>query len=645
MARVTVKVESDHLEKLAKPSRRLAGVSELVWNAVDAEADEVEVRVLENALQGVQSVEVVDNGHGMSHAEALKAFELLGGSWKRHSDRSENGKRLLHGSEGQGRWRAFSIGNRVRWITVATDGGGQARQTTITGLRHSLKEFEVSDASPVKRPSGTRVVIDEIAEGAIAPLTAEGAVEQLTTEFALYLEQYPLVKITFDGRRLAPADLQERRAEYEIPAGEDEQANLTVIEWNREVPRGLFLCDENGMALGQIQPGIQAPEFSFTAYLRWPGFRELEAELATAEMHPLLIPLIDASKEKLREHFRRRREELAGALIAEWKREEVYPYEGEPLTPLDEVRREVFDVVATSASGAVNATSDRKARRFSLRLLREAIEQSPSALRRVLHEVLELPVDKLAELDDLITRTSLVSIISLAKEVKNRLDVVSGLRELLFDPESKRNLKERTQLQRILADEAWIFGDQYALAVDDQGLEAVLEKHLELLGREPAVDQEPVLREDDRRGIVDLMLSKAIRLPIQRREHLVVELKRPSVKITQKVIAQIQSYAVAVASDERFSKTEVNWNFFLISNEVDAVAEKLANQENREPGLVMESAGVKVWVRTWAQVLDDCEQRLKFVEEHLDYSSSRKEGLTHLRDVYKRLIAAPVAGE
>jgi len=142
MTRVTVKVESDHLEKLARPSRRLAGIAEMIWNAVDAEAEVVEVRVLENALQGVDSVEVNDNGHGMTQAEALKAFELLGGSWKRLSDRSRNGKRLLHGSEGQGRWRAFSVGDRIRWITVA-DENGHRMQTTITGTRQALKELKL----------------------------------------------------------------------------------------------------------------------------------------------------------------------------------------------------------------------------------------------------------------------------------------------------------------------------------------------------------------------------------------------------------------------------------------------------------------------------------------------------------------------
>src|SRR5919204_4020363 len=118
VTRVAVSVEDDHLEKLARPSRRLAGVAELIWNAVDAEADRVSVRVVDNPLQGVDVVEVIDNGHGMARAEALHDFKLLGGSWKRDQRRSKNGQRIVHGSEGEGRWRAFSLGDLVRWVSV-----------------------------------------------------------------------------------------------------------------------------------------------------------------------------------------------------------------------------------------------------------------------------------------------------------------------------------------------------------------------------------------------------------------------------------------------------------------------------------------------------------------------------------------------
>jgi hypothetical protein len=38
-------------------------------------------------------------------------------------------------------------------------------QTTITGLRHSLKEFEVGEPMAIDQPTGTRVVIDRVTEG------------------------------------------------------------------------------------------------------------------------------------------------------------------------------------------------------------------------------------------------------------------------------------------------------------------------------------------------------------------------------------------------------------------------------------------------------------------------------------------------
>src|SRR6476619_2296639 len=146
MTKIAVRVEADHLDKLIRPMRSLAGVVELIWNGLDAEATEVTIRVLENNLNGVDEVAVVDNGHGMSHDEAMEVFGLLGGSWKRSAEKSKNGQRLLHGSEGQGRWRAFSLGSYVRWTTVGVGQGGHER-TQITGTRSTPTEFEVDDAT------------------------------------------------------------------------------------------------------------------------------------------------------------------------------------------------------------------------------------------------------------------------------------------------------------------------------------------------------------------------------------------------------------------------------------------------------------------------------------------------------------------
>ncbi|HEX6681095.1 MAG TPA: ATP-binding protein [Gaiellaceae bacterium] len=646
MTRISVKVESDHLEELTRPSRRLAGLSELIWNGLDAEADRIEVHVAENDLGGIDRITVEDNGHGMTHAQALEAFSHLGGSWKRLADKSQNKKRLLHGSKGQGRWRAFSLGDWVRWESVAEDESGR-HETTITGTRAALTEFDVSDPVATENAIGTNVHVETVREEVIAPLLADDAVDRLVGEFAIYLEKYPDVEITYRGFQVRPEDLQSNRASYAIEVENSHGAiELTVIEWKREFPRGLLLCDENGMTLSEVLPGIQAPAFNFTAYIRWAGFRVHESELLWSEGHAELAPIIEAAKDQLRQHFRERAGELRSELIRAWKEEQVYPYQGAAASPTERVERELFDVVAVTASRAVN-TGDRVGKKLSLRLLKQVIEQRPASMHRVLQEVLDLPADRLAELERLLERTTLSAIISAAKVVADRLDFLRGLEILLFEPENKRALLERTQLHRMLAEETWVFGDEYTLSVDDESLTSVLKKHIAMLGRDDLaadVDEE-VLRADGSRGVVDLMFSQAIRLPLKHREHLVVELKRPSTKVGKTEIVQIEEYAFAVQADERFSKTDTTWTFWIVSNEFDSYAERRAQQQHLPSGVIHDGDGIRIWAKTWAEVIEDCNQRLKFVQSNLDYRSTRDHAVEYLRDTYRQFLPGLLGAE
>jgi hypothetical protein len=333
MTRIAVSVEADHLEKLTRPARRLAGVAELIWNALDAEADEVAVRVVENPLEGVDVVEVVDNGHGMTREDALREFQLLGGSWKRLRRKSKNDKRLVHGSEGEGRWRAFSIGDLVRWVSTA-DVDGTRQKITITGQHSTLKEFDVGEAEPTDDEAGTTVIVENIREGVASALLAADAIDHLNAEFALYLEMYPSVDMRYRNFRVDPTGVAKHRKTYSIEAENAYgPAEVTVIEWGRDVRRTMLLCDEGGMPLGEIPPGIQAPYFDFTAYVRWAGFREHEPELAAAELHPTLQPIIEAAKDHLREHFKTRSEEVEVEVIEEWKHEQVYRTRVRPRLP------------------------------------------------------------------------------------------------------------------------------------------------------------------------------------------------------------------------------------------------------------------------------------------------------------------------
>jgi hypothetical protein len=82
------------------------------------------------------------------------------------------------------------------------------------------------------------------------------------------------------------------------------------------------------------------------------------------------------------------------------------------------------------------------------------------------------------------------------------------------------------------------------------------------LGDDVYID-EPVKHVSKSRGIIDLMLSRALRRHrADEIEHLVVELKAPRVKIGTKEITQTEEYAISVAADSRFKTANgVKWAF------------------------------------------------------------------------------------
>jgi hypothetical protein len=71
----------------------------------------------------------------------------------------------------------------------------------------------------------------------------------------------------------------------------------------------------------------------------------------------------------------------------------------------------------------------------------------------------------------------------------------------------------------------------------------------------------------------------------------------------------------------------------------------MAAQVGRPPGVVFQGQGICVWAKTWSQVIDDCRQRLKFVEANLEIQSTRDAAVDYLRQTYERFLPKTLAPE
>lgn len=612
----------------------MGAVAEMIWNALDAEAHNISVELELNDLNCIESVSITDDGHGMAHASCPSYFSGLGGSWKTSAKVSPELKRGLHGRSGQGRLRAFALGEQVRWVTVAQAIDGGIERTAISGALDHPADFDISEPEHVEAPSGTRIEASAPADF-VTRLAQDDTAQQLASTFAPFLAANPDVSITYQGKLLDPATVWTAKAEYPMPwpeVGPETRPVLRIVEWPKDVGRVLALCDAGGVVLDEISPGIQAPGYHFTAYLLWDGFVERRGDLPMAEMDEI-GGLLEAAREQLRAHFRERDRERRARLIQEWKREEVYPYDGEPIEPTQAVERHMFDEVATTIARRLPASQ--QSRKTTLRLLKEIISHDPSGLYPVLDELFRLPQSEQEELKRLLQRTSLSDVVRATGQVADRLDFIAALKKLVFEPDISRTVKERRELHKILERETWVFGDTYTLMVSDQSLNVVLERHLKALGREPENGAStPVLREDGRQGIVDLMLGRAHR-GSSGREHLVVELKAPKVKIGLDEVGQIKSYAQAVANDPQFYDANVSWDFWVVSTQMDDIVRRDATAPNRPPGCIAEwDGGVRIWARTWSEIIDDCERRLHFYRERLNHDPATEHALEYLRRVH-----------
>ncbi len=303
--RIYVQAQADHIESLFRASPLMA-IEELVWNALDADAKEVKVDLITNALGAVEAIRISDDGTGIDVLNADNTFGNLGGSWKREGKGTVNNLRRLHGRHGRGRFKAFALGAKVEWRTTMKV-GSELMSYTLVGEAERPGEFEIESA-PKGVATGTEVYITGIKAACDSLLDAGESVQSLAAKFALYLKSYPDVRIYFNGLPVTPVIVQKSLTDYKITLESGAEAKLEVIEWKRKfVGSGrLVFAGPDGFQLHEQSAGVRSGTgASFTAYLISPRFPKLNQEnaLVMDELNPEVRAYLDETKRVLKAHF------------------------------------------------------------------------------------------------------------------------------------------------------------------------------------------------------------------------------------------------------------------------------------------------------------------------------------------------------
>lgn len=643
---IRVGIESDAIEKFSNVTVDQA-LEELIWNAIDAEASRIEIILHRQELEAINKIVIEDDGHGISVDDAEKVFGSIGGSLKRLNRRSPKLDRPYHGQEGKGRYKAFKLGRHIEWNS-RTLKNGSVTAFSVALDASNFKAAKIGLPVPCDGTPGCQVIIDDL-YNAVSGLDNDARLANIAHRLAPYLMANPGIRIFYDGE-LLDIDRAVNRNEI-IPVtdeGNDDESplsfNLRILEWNKSRKGSLFWCDENGVCIDETPLEIKGIRFSYSAYIlsnKIPVLNE-SGSLAAGDLNQEIRRFKDLARIKLREYFRQRQAEEAKHVVERIHEEGIYPYSSVPKTPVEKAEQQVFDICAATIHEFLPQfdSVDKGSRQFTYRLVREALESSPSNLGHIFREVLKLSQDQQDALSHLLGRTSLGAIISSAKTVSDRLSFINGLEQILHDKSIRKHLKERTQLHRILVEELWLFGDQYILGGDDVSLKTVLTEHRKVLGMEP-LDKKAKKEITDLDDVPDLLLwRRYLRSSDDDQfEHLVIELKRPTVNVSQDEIGQVKRYASKVVENRYFDKSRTRWKFVVLSDGIAADAKADVNQRNREPGHVTSADEYDIWVLTWSQVLHSAKVRLDWIQKHLELEvSQNSEGLEYLRQRFSHLL-------
>ncbi|EHD4633484.1 DNA mismatch repair protein, partial [Salmonella enterica] len=315
---------------------------------------------------------------------------------------------------------------------------------------------------------------------------------------------------------------------------------------------------------------------------------------------------------------------------------------------LNNIKRVVRDIYIADPQILVNLTTKQK--KIFIRLLDNILVSNKNEdLFSILESVLDLDSDDLSRFAAQLKRTRLDNIISAIEELQKRRFAVEKLK--LIMNEHYRDVLETPDLQKIIENNTWLFGERYeTLGAEEDTFTKIAKSLRDSVRGINEVDSYDVDAEEDIPGAsrqTDLFLARRIPTLDSNGNKIfrciIIEIKKPSISLNVKHLRQLEDYAAIIKRHPEFSSQNLHFELILIGRTISSrdieIPTRLANYSNRgDVGLVSEDANMKRYVKNWYTIFDTFEltnsfmlERLK-MERNLIERNSREELVRELQE-------------
>lgn len=643
----TAEISDEGIKKHFKNIEPWGALFELVWNGLDANATNVDLKIRENQLDSVEAVYVLDNGDGID-------FENTKDNFGKFNDSNKKEDAAQHGLHGRGRLAFHRLCHEATWNTKSKQGLAKIiiKGSNIKHYEGTKITSEFQHSVLQSLPTGTYVELEKFHEN-LPELNKLH--EYFSTEFGWYLALNSNRHICVNGSSVTVPSHEIHQEEFFVG---NTAFNVRIIRWD-ERPTSeksyIYLLNSAGTTrYKQLSSFNLKVNFFTSIYIQssWAdsfvdgggNLFNTTKNTTDSEDWRNLTKLVNEFTQRVYEDFLLR---FVDQEIEKYIADGIFPvYSGiapEYATWRMDNTKSIVKALYT-ADPAVFNKLNKKQKKVIVRLLDKiAISNENDSLIEVLNSVLELDEKSLNLFANQLKKTQLQNIISTIEVIQHRQSAIHKLRELMnvhFN-----DVLETPDLQKIIENNTWLFGHRYETLGAEEDTFTNIAKELRDslknidLTEELDVEDGATVQGANRQS--DLFLARKIlsqdSFGRQIYRCIVIEIKRPSIALNVKHLRQLDDYASIIKRYPEFSAENMHFDLILIGRRISAVDTEIKSRmqsqiSKGEMGLVSDDERMKRYVLNWYTLLNGFELSHDFMLKHLklkrdSLSDSSKEAL------------------
>ena len=632
----SVEITSQGIKKFLKKYKPERAVAEYIWNGFDAHATEIHVDFkFEQSFKSLTELSVSDNGDGIVFEDLPVVFKRFYESRKVSVVNQES--RFSRGKNGYGRLTFFKFADHARWFTVYKKDNGLIEYTIDIDSK-DLENYSTGGFADSMLPNTqTEVVFTEICDDTLSSAWVEEVLKRyLRADFAWYLKLHQECKIYVDGELLDCSSVIGDSDEFDITVsindGDDELFHCFYFQWavkpEEEFSR-FYYMDSDGKLRHQDTTlfNNKGDDFWHSVLVKSTFFNSFT--YTGEEGHTLFDSLPERQKYRklnnmLNNYLREKRKPFlkvqARELVIGYEKEKLFSFIGS--SPWEKTRKDYlmgFIKELYEVEPAVFTKLNLQQKKIFVRLLDQVMDtDNNESLFKILEGVVDLEPEDKDRFAKILETTRLRCVISTIQLVEDRIETIKAFRRVNFDHTLKAG--EVKHLQKLIESHYWIFGEEYRfVSAENVKFQKALERYKYILY---GVEEKEYIDHPDKYKEMDLFVTGQEFMK-NRPSNLVVEIKSPTnvTKLTMDHYTQISTYMNVIRKVDGFNDPNTFWTFLLVGRDVDDVAE----QQIREPltGLCINKDNYRLYMKTWAQILNEADARFKYLKEKLE--AERKE--------------------